>query len=476
MTGRGRQRGGRRLPLVAAGCALLASAVASARPIAFGEAVEDAVRPGEVRAFELAAAGGTALHLRVDHPHLDLGVRAIGPDGAVAGGMENVLRSSDPLTLTVVLDRPGTYRLEVFLRSPDARGGRFRLALGPAAPATATDGLRMEAQRLRAEANAWVAAQDGARYSAALAGYDRSLQLWTEARDETQRAETLSRKGELLEMMARLPEARTTLEDALRSWRTVGDWAREADCQGVLGLVVTELGAPRDAIILLEQALALRRSVAPLPVAEAILLNFHAVALGNLGDLAGAVDRYTEALTSAREDGDRELIALVLKNRAMDLDQLGESERVLTDLSEARDTFQALGNAGEEGASDYGLGIALEHLGRREESWRAFERALPLLSRSGDERFVAFTFDHMGLLRLDEQRPDEARDLLQEALRRLEAGGDRRSAINARVALAQTLVESGRAREALQPLATSRAELHAIGDRVNEASCLTALA
>jgi len=456
-------------------CALLAPGVATGRPIAFGDAVDDAVRPGEVASLELTSSGGTALHLRLDHPHLDLGIRVIGPDGDVLGSAENVLRNYDPLTLTLVLGRPGTYRLEIFLRSTDARGGRFRLALGAASPATSTDGVRMEAQRLRAEANAWVAAQAGARYPDAVASYQRSVDLWAEARDETQRAETLCRKGELLEMMARLPEARSTLQDALRSWRAVGDRAREADCQGVLGLVVTELGAPRDAIILLEQALALRRSVAPLPVAEAVLLNFLAVALGNLGDLSGAVERYTEALASAREDGDRELIALVLKNRAMDLDQLGESERVLADLSEARDAFHALGNAGEEGASEYGLGIALEHLGRRDESWRAYERALPLLSRSGDERFVAFTFNHMGLLRLDEGRPGEARGLLEEALRRLEAGGDRRSAINARVALARTLVESGRARQALQPLAASRAELHAIGDRVNEASCLTTL-
>ena len=77
------------------------------------------------------------------------------------------------------------------------------------------------------------------------------------------------------------------------------------------------------------------------------------------------MDRYTEALASAREDGDPELIALVLKNRAMDLEQLGESQRMLTDLTEARDSFRALGNAGEEGNSDYALGIALEHLGRR---------------------------------------------------------------------------------------------------------------
>ena len=456
--------------------ALLVSTTASARPVSFGDMVEEEIHPGEVRALEVDARAGTALDLRVDHPHLDLGLRVVGPQGNPLGSAENVLRSWDPLTLTVVLERGGTHRLEVWLRSPGARGGPFRLAVGPERPATETDRLRTRAQQFRADANAVVAAQDAAHHPEALAGYDRSLQLWTEAGDETQRAETLTRKGGLLEQMGRLPEARSTLEEALRSWRTVGDRAREADCQGALGLVTTELGAPRDAVTLLEGALALRQRVAPLPAAEAELLNDLAIALGNLGDLSAAVDRYTEALASAREDGDPYLVALVLKNRAMDLDQLGESRRALGDLAEARNTFRSLQNTAQEGHSEYALGIALQQLGQRRESWRAFQRALPLFERVGDARFVAFTLNHLGLLRLDEGKPEQARELFQQALERHEAGGDLRSATHVRVNIARTLIAGGRVAEAVQPLATTRAELHAIGDRKFEALCLTELA
>ena len=255
-----------------------------------------------------------------------------------------------------------------------------------------------------------------------------------------------------------------------------GDRAREADCQGVLGLVNTELGDPRQAVALIEQALALRRSVAPLPAAEAALLNYLAVALGNLGDLSAAVDCYSKALALARGDGDPNEVALLLKNRAMDQEQLGESRRALADLGEARDTFQSLGNAGGEGNAEYALGIALEHLGRTGESWRAFERALPLLERAGDARFVAFALNHLGLLRLETGRPDQARELFQQSLQRLEATGDRRSAITVRVDIARTLTAGGRAAEAIAPLTARRGELHAIGDRVHEAICLTELA
>jgi CHAT domain-containing protein/tetratricopeptide (TPR) repeat protein len=456
-------------------CALTASA-ASAGPIAFGGTIEDAVSAGDVRSLELVAAGGTALDLRLDHPHLDVGLRVIGPDGDILASAENALHVTDPLTLTVIAARAGTYRVEVWLRSPRYPGGRYRLSLGQARPASPADTLRMEAQRVRGESNALLAAQDADRYPAAVAGYEHAIQLWTEAGDESQRTETLTRKGELLEVMGRLPESRDALEEALRSWRALGDRAREADCQGVLGLVTTELGAPRDAVALIEPALALRRSVAPLPAAEAILLNFLAVALGNLGDLSTAVDRYSEALAAAREDGDPDLVALLLKNRALDQEQLGDSARAMADLGEARDIVRSLGNVGEQGHCEYGLGIALEHLGRNAESWSAFERALPLFEKSGETRFVAFTLNHLGLLRLSTGRPDQARDLFQQSLERLEANGDRRSAINLRVNLARTVVASGRPAEAIPSLATSRAELHAVGDRVQEAICLTELA
>ena len=89
---------------------------------------------------------------------------------------------------------------------------------------------------------------------------------------------------------------------------------------------------------------------------------------------------------------------------------------------------------------------------------------------------MAFSLNHLGILRLGEGRPDQARDLFLQALERLEAGGDRRSAVIVRADLARTLVAEGRPAEALAPLASSRAELHAIGDRVHEAICLAELA
>jgi len=476
MTGAGRRREERGLQLTVVACALLAPTVAAGSTLAFGEALDDVIHRGEVRQVDVVATGGTAMHLRLDHGHLEVGMRLLGPGGDTLGEVENVLKRVDPLTLTAIVERTGAHRVQIWLRSRQARGGRFQLVLGAASTATDADRLRLEAQELRARADALVAGQDASRFPEALEGYERATALWTQVGDEAQRAETLTRKGELLAQVSRLPESRSTLEQALLVWRTAGDRGREADCQGVLGLLATEMGDPRSAVATLEQALALRRRVAPLPAAEAFLLNFLAIALGNLGDLPGAVKRYTEALALAREDDDQELVALVLRNRAIDLDRLGESERALTDISETRDTARRMGKGGEQGYAEFALGRTFVHLGRTAEAWRAFQRALPLIEQTGDTRFVALILDHLGLLRLDEGKPDEARELFEQALARLEATADRRSAVNIRVHLAATLAEGGRAADAIPSLATSRAELHAIGDRVAETQCITELA
>jgi CHAT domain-containing protein len=427
-----------------------------------------------MRAYSIAAPQGFALRVRVDHPHLDLSVRALGPEGALLAETENILNRTDPLTLTAIVTQAGPQRIEVRL-GPKGNAGRFRIALG-AAPATQLDRSRMEAERLRAEADRISAAQDAPHFSRALEAYGAAAARWKTLGDPLEQAMTLTRQGQLLEQMSRLPESRSTLEEARALWRAAGEGPGESDCLDGLGLVVTEQGDPRAGLAILEEALALRRSAGPSPYSEGSILNDMAVALGNLGDLPGAIDHYTEALALARADGDLAAQAQVLRNRAGDYQGLGEPERALYDFQRARDQFHALGDVREEGTTWYAIGIALTDLGRRSEAWSAFQTAHRLLEKAGDPRFVAFTLEHLGVLRLDARQYREATALFQESLQRLESGGDRRSVATARMNLARVQTESGNARAAIQPLAEVRAELHAIGDRGHEAVCLTHLA
>jgi CHAT domain-containing protein/Flp pilus assembly protein TadD len=459
------------------GTVLVASFAAEAQPsLAFGASAEDAVAPGQPRAFLVQTDGPAALRLRVDQPHLDLLMRVLGADGALLGKTENLLGGTDPLLLLVLVERAGTVRVELSLPDPKAKPGRFRVQLGPAASPGPADRLRLEAQQLRTEADQIASDSDKPRYERALQAYGLAADRSAQAGDPVERALALTHKGVLLNHTSRLPEARATLQEALKAWQDSGDKAGESRCLDELGLVTTTVGEPREALALLERALSLRRELGPLPDAEGSILNSMAIASANAGDFTGARDRYTQALEFAREDGDASAQATVLKNRALIYDDLGEYERALHDFREAQASFHRLGNVRGEGTAAFSVGEVLIRLKRPDEAWPVVEHSLSLVEKAGYARFVGLNYNAMGLLRLEARRYDEAVALFQKALATSESIGDRQWAAIEQMNLATVLAKRGRPAEAVEPLTAACARMHALGYRPNEASCLTELA
>ncbi len=443
-------------------------------PLAFGTTVQAEVGPSAPTTFEVDAPEGAVLHLRIDHPHLEFTVRLSGPDGAQLGE-ESVSASTEPVTLTGIAARAGAQRIKMVLRE-GTRGGRFQLMLAPAHAANETDRARIEAERLRREADLIGDRNESAQYSRALELYDRSAARFGQIQDPFEQAATLVRATYLLEQMNRLEEAHARLERALPLWREAADRAGESRCLEELGLVVAEQGDPRAALELYSQALALRRELGPLPYAEGRIVTGMAIALNMLGRKPEAIARYTEALELARKDGDRSVQAVTLKNRANQYLDLGETERGLRDLQEAGAQFRALGDIRAEGITELSIGIAWKGLGRRDLAWSSFQRALPLLERTRAARFAAVTLENMGLLRLDERRWAEASRLFDQALSRISGEGDRRTTAILETDRARVLAATGQADQARARLIWTVSELHAIGDRSLEADSLYHLA
>jgi CHAT domain-containing protein/Tfp pilus assembly protein PilF len=438
--------------------------------------VTGTLAPGQVYAQELTVGPGQSIHLKIQQAHLDAEVRIIGTDGTVLGSVDNAVARGDPLTLTVISPAPGLHRIEIRLRKPTSSPGTFRLTLDPPQVASDSDRRRMEAERLRAQADQRAIQQEVAVAALAREEYQRSAEIWSDLDDPLERAVTLTRHAQLLEHLGELQPAKNLLDEALVLWRRAGDVAGEVDCLDGLGLVITELGDPPGAVKVLEQALEMRRRIGPDPSSEGSILNDLAVALGNVGDKPGAVERYTEALECTRRAGDKVAEANVLKNRAVDLGSLGQIDRALADFREAQALFRTVRDPGGEAIANYGIGNVLMNAERPGEALRYFQLALPVLERSGDERFVGFTWTKLGLCHLDLRQYDQAAREFQTGLEKLARTGDRRSVATTEMNLARTLLERGRAAEALDGLRRSRDTLHALGDRGHEVMALTHLA
>ena len=122
-----------------------ASARAEDAVLRFGTSAQGLAVPGVEQTHLLDAAAGTALHLQLDHGHLDVELRVLGPDGALLGAIENVLSGINPLTLTVVVQQTGTQQVVIRLRSKRAHGGPYQVTIGPESAATDADRTRMGA-------------------------------------------------------------------------------------------------------------------------------------------------------------------------------------------------------------------------------------------------------------------------------------------------------------------------------------------
>ncbi|HET9037642.1 MAG TPA: tetratricopeptide repeat protein, partial [Myxococcaceae bacterium] len=396
-----------------------------------GVATDATLGPGELRVFRVEADAGSALHLRLDHLHLDVVVRVTAPDGEMLGEATPV-GTPEPATLTVIVPRPGAQRIEVRLRSPRARSGWFRIRVDTPHPATDADRRRIHAERLRFEADRIGDGDDATGYPRMFELYEQSADEFAALGDDFEEATALLMMADMLETNNRLPDARRMLERALPLFQRSGEHAGESRCLDELGLVHAEQGESHTALELYAQALALRRSLGPHPYSEGRIVNGMAIALANQGDVPGAIARYTEALPFARQDGDEVAYAVALKNRAGQYLALGEYERGLEDLRDARARFRALGKTREEGLAEFSIGVAGLDQKQLDLAWSSLERAFPLLEKAGNERFAALVLEWMGLVRLEQGRHREAASLLDQALRRIEKGGDRRTAATIR--------------------------------------------
>jgi tetratricopeptide (TPR) repeat protein len=372
-----------RFPLCAA-LAVCALAQAGPPEPTLPAPVSGTIGPGQTRTQELALAAGQRLHLKLEHAHLDGEVRVFGPDGTILGSVDNAIARPDPLTVTVISTAPGLHRVEIRLRSPRSMPGAFRLFIDPPSAASEADRSRMEAERLRAQADQRALHPESAGAAAAGEEYQRSGAIWRKLDDPLELAVTLSREAQFLEQHGELQPAKRALEEALILWRRAGHAGGEVDCLDLLGLVTAELDDPVSAVKLSEQALALRRRVGPDPVSEASILNNLAIALGDQGELWAAIERYTEALQFARQAGDATSEAMILKNRAADLATVGQVDRALADYRQTQALFRALKDARGEALNTYSIGTALLNADRPAEAARYYRESLPALERVGD--------------------------------------------------------------------------------------------
>ncbi|MGZ3446336.1 MAG: tetratricopeptide repeat protein, partial [Myxococcaceae bacterium] len=409
--------------------------------------------PGASRSIPVPLRRGEFARLEVLQPGARLTLTLLAPDGATVAENANPTEDDEPLPLSVIAPRGGTFTLLLALDPSTTSPVVVTVVLEPPRPASATDPVRIEAERLFAEGQrrraegtkealgaalaldlrtAEKAGQAGDTLREAYARAEAAEVHWLQgelrlAREEGIRSvglwRTLGRKKQLAAALndlgafeRDLEETQAALEhygEALRLGREIGDRRLEAALLHNIGGVYGLLREHRRAIDFLRQALAIKRR---LHWHEAVTLDVLGMEYHGLRDFQTSLRYHREVLEMRRRSGDLRGQAITLTNMGWNLDDLGQRPQALALFRQAQALAERVGDRRQEAILLDSTGKTLAALGRADEALDCHQKALALSREIGDPEEQVYALEDSARVLLGLGRPAEALPRIEEAL------------------------------------------------------------
>lgn len=246
---------------------------------------------------------------------------------------------------------------------------------------------------------------------------DQLIGLLDPAGDQAKLAEAYVRQGDLYTLLREFTAAEEALQKSLDIRREVGDRVGERNTLRSLGLLRWHEGRNPEALVPIEQALAISRQQGDLEAIVGDLSNL-GIALKGMGEYERARASLEEALDlmeSARADRHDVLEAYILTNLAYINREQGDTDRALDYLQRARQ--QTIEKCMPIQLSYYNTAIAHIYLqqGKIEESLGLYREAIELTRKAGYAPGLVQSLRFLGDLLLGLDRYDEALPHLREA-------------------------------------------------------------
>ena len=110
------------------------------------------LKGAEKHRYQIVIQANDYLNLVVDQQGIDVVVRLFQPDGKLVQEVDSPNGMFGPEPIYVILDRAGTYVLEIESLEKEAQSGKYEVVLDPVHSATEQDRVLIEVQRLQSEA------------------------------------------------------------------------------------------------------------------------------------------------------------------------------------------------------------------------------------------------------------------------------------------------------------------------------------
>jgi serine/threonine protein kinase/tetratricopeptide (TPR) repeat protein len=266
----------------------------------------------------------------------------------------------------------------------------------------------------------------------ALAAWEQSREIWAAEGYSGEVAKTMINTGLIFYQMGNIPEAEKHYQEALSVWKSTGNRAGEGTALANLANIRVDQGDLAAAKRMFLDVLAISRELGG---TDALTLVELADAQLDLGEVAGAIANYREAIDLARQQSDRWTLAAGLAHIARAFYLHGE-------LRSAK---------------------------------QSSEEALDITGKTNDKAHAARTMANWGEILMAEGDLPQARKNLEQALQLRTEIAETSNAVGTRLQLAELSIEEGNAAGAEHTAREVRDEYRKEGHADDEISAYTVL-
>ncbi|HSQ19086.1 MAG TPA: sigma 54-interacting transcriptional regulator, partial [Blastocatellia bacterium] len=282
----------------------------------------------------------------------------------------------------------------------------------------------------------------------AIAHFNQALRLARAVDDHMQIGECYFGMGRAYSVFSELRIARDHYTSALEHYRQVGNWSKLAESYINIGYINAREGDFRNALHSVKQALTIIG-----PRDEPDLVGrahwYLAVVYSNLGEIDKEIASWEKCIADFERADNPKFVAINQNNFAMQLIRFGEWRRAEELAKRALETLEKVNSVAAQGGAYDTLAQLYLLIGRLDESDRALEKSLAILSSiKNGEWAEASTQMTIGRSYLMKGKPELAIDPLERAVDIATRRGEQHDLPEARLWLAEALLQNGRLQEA----------------------------
>ncbi|HEY9850249.1 MAG TPA: tetratricopeptide repeat protein [Leptolyngbyaceae cyanobacterium] len=314
-----------------------------------------------------------------------------------------------------------------------------------------------------------------------LSNYDKALENLQQAFDIRQQlndqagiGETLNNQSYVYRLLGDYPKALALPQQALRIAKQISNRAIEGESLHNIAAVYAAQGDYQKALELYEQALLIRQEVGNKRDEGRTLNNIGGVYY-SLGEYEQALKYYQQSLAIRRTLNDKAGVGRLLSNIGLVYRQLGQYSKALEFYQESLVILKQIEDKASVASTVNGIGVIYESLGQYEQALEAYEQSLSIAKEIGNKPNIVNSIDNIGGIYYGLGRYPQALKSYQEALSIRQELNERSGVANSFNNIGGVYYNLGQYLQALEFLQQALAIRKEVGDKAGESLTLDAI-